>query len=272
MAFTRHLAPELGRSRSYGPGQRAAGSWPQSHGWGAGWTGAPALPGWLSRRADQPLTRRVAWPVTWAWGYPEWQPQPPWPPGDPTLVLPLHPLPAPAGPSSVWALVHLGSLSAAWLRGTHFPPAQRHPQWPPSVLPISGVWGPRSACTARPPRPSLGSTDLGLNPLLFFLPPSPLVDGARPSPSVGRPPAAWAQVRGLLRAPAALGLPSPLTPRPTPPPSSWPRSRCSHTTATPSRLRLPRAPPTPWETPPLLRAFSCGACGHPSCCLTCLTS
>lgn len=144
MAFTQHLAPELGRSRSYGPGQRAAGSWPQSHGWGAGWAGAPALPGWLSRRAEasQPVTRRVAWPVTWAWGHPERQPRPPWPPGDPTLVLPLHRLPPP-------------------------PPGARRPVFRlgfgPPGKPFSGLaqGNSFSTCPEAPPVATLGAPHLG---------------------------------------------------------------------------------------------------------------
>lgn len=163
------------------------------------------------------MTRRVAWPVTWAWGHPERQPRPRWPPRAPTLVLLLPPHPArrpqsglPSRLRSTWealrpfgCLVYGNSLST-------------YPEAPPVVTlnspHLSGL-EPVVSMHPKTPKTFLRVQRLGLRPLLFCLPPPPRVRGARPSPSVGRPPAAWAQVRGLLR---ARGPRAPFSPHPPP--------------------------------------------------------
>lgn len=252
---------------------RAAGSWPQSHGWGTGWAGNPALPGWLSRRAEtrQLVTRGVAWPVTWAWGHPERQPRPPPPPGAPTPVLALHrPPPRPPG-----ARGPPGKPFSGLAPGNSLSTCPRRPRWPPSVLPIPGVWGPWAACTARPPRPSLGSRDLGLGPCCSACLPSPC--GWRPTlPRRREAPCGLGAGPGAAPGPRPQGSLHPSLaaqrrfPLPGPGPAAASRQRPQ------SRLRLPpplagllgpRAPPTPRETPALRRAFCRGARGHPSCCL-----
>lgn len=118
----------------------------------------------------------------------------------------------------------------------------------------------------KTPKTFLRVQRLGLRPLLFCLPPPPRVRGARPSPSVGRPPASWAQFQGLLRArgprgPLLLSLPA-LRPFPLPGAGASAAKRPQRRLGLPppfAGLGLgPRAPPTPWKTPPLRRAFSCG--------------
>lgn len=122
--------------------------------------------------------------------------------------------------------------------GTHFPPTQRRPQWSPSIHPISVVWSPWSACTPRPQRPSLGSRDWALDPCCSVCLPLPVCVAPDLPPASGGPLQPGRRSGGCS-GPAAPGLPSPLTPRPTPLPSSWRRSLCSY--ATPETPRAPSA-------------------------------
>ena len=148
------------------------------------------------------MTRRVAWPVTWAWGHPERQPRPRWPPRAPTPVLLLPPPPPPppsAGLSSVSASLHPGSPARLWLPGL-WELTFHLPRGAPSGHPHSPHLSGLEPVVSMHPKTFLTVQRLGLTPLLFCLPPPPRELGARPAPSVGRPPAAWAQVWGLLRA------------------------------------------------------------------------
>lgn len=122
--------------------------------------------------------------------------------------------------------------------GTHFPPTQRRPQWSPSIHPISVVWSLWSACTPRPQRPSLGSRDWALDPCCSVCLPLPVCVAPDLPPASGGPLQPGRR-SGVCSGPAAPGLPSPLTPRPTPLPSSWRRSLCSY--ATPETPRAPSA-------------------------------
>lgn len=81
-------------------------------------------------------------------------------------------------------------------------------------------------------------------PLLFRLPPLPVWMAPDPPPASGGPLRPGRRSWGCS-GPAAPGLPSPLTRRPAPLPSSWPRSRGSLATATPEPPPPPSAPCRP---------------------------
>lgn len=113
---------------------RAAGNWPQSHRWGTGWAGNPALPGWLSERAE---TRQL---VT--------RGSPGLSPGPEVIESGSRDPAAARGPTPVWRCTALATPSrrprSTWealqrpgSRELTFP-CPRRPRWPPSVLPIPG--------------------------------------------------------------------------------------------------------------------------------------